>query len=100
MILTWEMLAEREPRLADLRREVEAVCDSGEGRFCANQWWYGLFKLRMMKLVGDLAERDDAVIRSSESYDLAYRTLYDLLPDCRHEGGCYWGVEKLISERE
>ena len=55
MALTWEMLVERKPRLADLRREVEAVLDSGEGRFCANQWWYSHFKLRMMKLVGDLA---------------------------------------------
>lgn len=55
MALTWEMRVERKPRLADLRREVEAVLDSGEGRFCANQWWYNHFKLRMMKLVGDLA---------------------------------------------
>lgn len=53
------MLVEREPRLADLRLEVEAVRDSGEGRFCANKLWYGHFKLRMMKLVGDLAERED-----------------------------------------
>ena len=59
-----------------------------------------LLNLRMMKQVGNLAERDDAVIHSSPSYALAYRTLYDLLPDCRHEEGCYWGVEKLISERE
>ena len=94
MALTWEMLAEREPRLADLRCEVEAVLDSGEGRFYANQRWYDHFKLLMMKLVGDLVKGDDPVICSSESYDLAYRTLYDLLPRCRHEGGCYWGPEK------
>jgi hypothetical protein len=80
--------------LGDLRREVETLLDSGEGRFCAKQWWYVHFKLRMMKLVGDLAEQDDPVICSSESYDLAYPTLYDLLPRCRHEGGCYWGPEK------
>lgn len=93
MVLTWEALTEREPELIALRREIEAVKDNAP-QFCANKLWYGRFKQQMMKLVGDLASRDDAVIGSSEAYDLAYQTLFHILPQCRHEGGCYWGPER------
>jgi hypothetical protein len=91
------LLVEHAPRLVDLRREVEARPDSGEGNFCANQWWHVHFRFRMMKPVSDLAERDDPINCSSKSYDLAYRTLDDLPSRCRHEDGCYWG-QKSSSE--
>lgn len=85
---TWEALVRREPRLATLRAEVEAVED--HPGCCANAHWYGTggFRERVSDLVGWTAEREDGVLDTEVAYDVAYDTLYDLLPDCRHEGGC------------
>jgi hypothetical protein len=30
----------------------------------------------------------EATLRSESAYDVAYEYLYDLLPDCKHDGGC------------
>jgi hypothetical protein len=76
-----------EPRLTELARDIAAVKDTGKS-FCANQWWYGKygFKARMSGLVGYSAENPR--LRTSEAYDVAYRQLYRLLPDCR---ACVYG---------
>ena len=77
------MLVEREPELARLRRDVEAVRDEDGAPFCANKVWYIHFKPRLKQLAGEGARRDDPLLRSPEAYELARHTLYRLLPDCR-----------------
>jgi hypothetical protein len=49
---------------------------------------------RLQRLVGFQAEREDAVLQSMAAYDLVYRTLYALLPDCRGRCPCMvlWDV--------
>ena len=84
--LTWQLLTEREPRLAQLLKEAKAVSAHGDANFCANQVWYREFKPRLLRLVGWLARTDDAIIRGCEAYDIAYRTVYSVLPACRNCG--------------
>lgn len=89
--LTWDELVAREPRLAELRRRIAAVRAGPD--FCANHLWYGRrgFKAEMAGLVGMHAESDDAALGTAAAYDVAYHTLYELLPDCRHDGWCRGG---------
>ncbi len=84
---TWDDLVRAEPRLAVLRAEVERITAGDGQRFCANECWYGFngqpgIKPKLVRLVGFLAENLDLVLHSMMSYDLAYRELYELLPDC------------------
>jgi hypothetical protein len=86
----FDALALYEPRLLDLYREIIGIQDDGEASwFCANAVWYGHegwpgIKPRLMCLVGWEAEKwGVARLRTTEAYDLAYDTLYTLLPDCR-----------------
>ncbi len=84
---TWDDLVRAEPRLAVLRSEVERVTAEDGQRFCANAVWYGYngepgIKPKLVRLVGFLAENPDPVLHTMMSYDLAYRELYELLPDC------------------
>jgi hypothetical protein len=46
----------------------------------------------MMTLVGWSAANPK--LRSEEAYDVAYDTLYELLPDCNHEGWCGAGINR------
>lgn len=78
---SWDALVSMEPRLAELYQraaEVEAGPD-----FCANRVWYDVLKPELVRLVGWEAER--AEMREPALYDLAYSTIYEQLPDCRHE---------------
>jgi hypothetical protein len=75
-------LCRREPRLATLERDVQAVKDTGGPWFCANDHWYGSFKPRLVRLVGFGA--DEPELRTTEAYDVAYGALYEQLPDCRN----------------
>ncbi len=84
---TWDDLVRAEPRLAVLRSDVEQITAGDGQRFCANAVWYGYhgepgIKPKLVRLVGFRAESTDPAIRSSEAYDVAYQTLYALLPDC------------------
>jgi len=88
--LTWRELVRREPRLAELLQEARTVDDS-DPHFCANAVWYGYngyagLKGRLCQLVGWDADTDDPILRTPEAYDLAYDTIYDALPPCRHCG--------------
>lgn len=79
-----------EHRLKVLEKEIRAV-DGSASNFCANKVWHGTFdepqlgfKRQMCELVGWRA--DDPLLGSGEVFDLVYRYLYDLLPDCKHGG--------------
>ncbi len=94
---TWEDLAVREPRLVALRADVERVRVGIDETFCANAAWYGYggrlgLKPRLVRLVGWGAQSRDPVLRSCEAYDVAYETLYELLPDCRNCGCVNWSA--------
>jgi hypothetical protein len=80
--MTFADLASLEPQLGALLREARHV-DASSDAFCANGVWYGSFKPRLLLLVG--WEASNPALRTSEAYDLAYETIYDALPDCRHK---------------
>lgn len=94
--LTWETLVELEPRLAHLRAMASRVRDDGRAAyFCANASWFGYdghrgIKPQLEKLVGFYRTASDpsGLLTGSQAYDLAYDTLYGLLPDCRGKCGC------------
>ena len=95
--VTWQDLVEMEPRLADLEEDARSVEDDGQGEsFCANDIWYGHgpyrgigLVQRLEGLVGWLADGSKPpLLRSSAAYDVAYRHVYNLLPDCRGDCGC------------
>jgi hypothetical protein len=81
--LTFDHLADLEPRLEDLEAAILALRRTRRrGRFCANEVWYRRFKPRLQLLVGWEA-RGDSVLTTTQAYDTAYEYLYDLLPSCR-----------------
>lgn len=90
--LTYAELEARDERLATLRLAIECV-GHGNAEFCANHWWYGRagFKATLCDIIGSYATQDDAALRTAAAYDVAYRTLYHRLPDCRHQGMCRKG---------
>jgi len=79
----WEVLLRREPKLARLQSELAAVRDEGGSSFCANRLWYVRYEQQVRRLVGEGAESDDPLLRTSEAYELSRHVLYRLLPDCR-----------------
>jgi hypothetical protein len=79
--MTFAELASIEPQLATLLKEARRVEPSDT--FCANAVWYRQFKPRLLSLAG--WEAENPILRSSEAYDVAYETIYEALPDCRHE---------------
>ena len=54
--------------------------------YCANYFWYRLYKPEVRYMVGWNAR--NPALKSEAAYDVVYKYLYDLLPDCRHEGMC------------
>lgn len=90
--LSWDDLVQREPRLQTLLDRVERIRADADPRrpFCANFHWYGYddgngIVRRLCELVGWGRQPSDA-LATREAYDIAYRTLYDQLPDCRSCG--------------
>jgi hypothetical protein len=88
--MTFGELRDQDPRLAELEQSIRTfAARSKPGElFGANGPWYRLFKQKLIDLVGfertDLPE--DHVLRSPEAYAIALHHLYNLLPDCHHEG--------------
>ena len=85
--ISWDELVDLEP---DLHWMLEAIRlirrPKAPASFCANRLWYGVFKQRLMQMVGWSCRRKNAALRSSAAYDCAYHKLYDALPDCRNCG--------------
>jgi len=55
-------------------------------RFCANETWYRQFKPRVVALVGFDAKNER--LTNSDAYDVAYQSLYAMLPNCSRNCGC------------
>jgi hypothetical protein len=81
-LLTFEKLAVLEPALNELLEQAKSF------KGCAVGGWYGPSGLRgqMSKLVGWRRQEGPAELQGSAGYDLAYRALWNALPDCRE--GC------------
>jgi len=81
----WQHLVTLVPEVETLAGAILAI-DGGAG-FCANRAWYGRggFRAQLSRLVGWGARHDEPWVGSREAYDLAYHTLYRILPDCDHE---------------
>jgi hypothetical protein len=96
--LTFGALAKLEPRLRDLLAEARAHHRNRAADFCAVAVWFGYLgcgpglKGKLCRLVGWKAEQGGA-LRTSEAYDLAYRTVYRALPDCRGRCACSGLIE-------
>lgn len=89
--MDWNNLVHLEPRLEGLHNQILQCREENinKERFCANAVWYRQFKPQLVKLVGwDRIYDGPGELCSTEAYDTAYETLYDLLPDCKHEGIC------------
>jgi hypothetical protein len=91
---TFDELIALEPHLADLLAEAQNYHATRPRGFCANAVFYGYpghrpgLKKRLSELVGFASDRE-GVLGSSEAYDVAYRAIYQALPDCKHkEGEC------------
>ena len=89
-MITWRELVCREHRLAQLKRRVTLVRDTGASSFCATAHWYGTggqqpgLNQALLRLVGEAARRDDPVLGSHAAYEVAAATLRGLLPPCRN----------------
>ena len=93
---TWDEIARHDGNLACLMRLIKTI-RAGEG-FCANALWYGVLKEFVVRSVGDDAR--DPALKGSGHYDIAYRALYDALPNCTHEEGWCGGYPALPPERD
>ena len=58
----------------------------GRKPFCANAVWYSTMKPIVELEVGYCARNPK--LESSLAYDVAYDSIYQALPNCRHEGMC------------
>jgi hypothetical protein len=89
---TFEELAALEPRLNHLLAEARSYHEKKYRRFCANAVWYGYpghepgLKQGLSELVG-WESGQKGLLGSREAYDVAYQTLYQALPNCRHRIG-------------
>jgi hypothetical protein len=84
----WEELVAVEPRLKDLLIEAQQAehLFLSDPNFCANDYWYhwdGGLRNRMKALVGFEAPTAPPMLRTTQAYDVAYKTLYEALPPCR-----------------
>lgn len=87
--MTWELMVSIEPRLQALYEKAKAYHKAARNdkNFCANRVWYGRdgLKAELLKLVG--WEAEVPTLNIGTAYDIAYKKIYEALPNCRHEGG-------------
>lgn len=81
--ITWERIAQVCPELEQMRKEASAI-DGSHPHFCANDVWFEQFKPRLLRLVGfeALPSHPDWMY-GHVAYEIAYRAIYDALPDCQ-----------------
>jgi hypothetical protein len=101
--MTFEHLKKLEPKLTRLEGLVLAKAKAAKRKavICANALWFNgcwaSLEHRLNQLIGWDRQRMqaphadaeiEATLRSSNIYDVAFHHLYELLPDCNHEGLC------------
>jgi hypothetical protein len=90
---TFQELLKLEPRLGDLYNMARALHDNKDPVFCATAIWGGfLVGLRpglraiLESLVGGTSQQG-GVLRTYEAWEVAYKTIYLAMPECR--GRCW-----------
>lgn len=94
--LTFEELCAAEPLLQSLKRSCTAESRRVHGSsdpYCANAFWYGYsdpsggVRGRLGRIIGwGRVPQEPPELCSQAAYDVAYDTLYALLPNCTHNG--------------
>lgn len=90
--MNWDDIVALDRKLSDIEQFVLQQRLVRDDSYCANWIWYGLFKPLVSSRVGWYRERklnDATMLSSTKAYEVATRHLYELLPECRHEGGCH-----------
>lgn len=88
-VLSWKELVGLEPGLGEMLADIQQI-RSRRRCFCGDAIWYQLFKPRLRTLVGYEAHTSVRHLRTKEAYDVAYRTLYEAIPECRGHAICSW----------
>ena len=102
-MMTFEQMMDAEPRLKTLYRAAQMIGRKKVNGFCANLIWYSLFKPQLVKVVGwkrpapsEIALRkpvefvhDPGFLGTSDAYATAYHEIYNALPDCAPNCGCW-----------
>lgn len=80
---TFDQILVLDPSLICLLRRAQS-CNQGN---CANAAWYGPDGIRaeMTRVIGHRRTHGPSELKTSAAYDVAYKTLYAALPDCK---GC------------
>lgn len=87
-MISWDDMVNEEPELLDLYTKASILVDSGNtvvpfGHFCGNEAFYKYFRDPLSRLAGPGAR--NPALRSPEAARIAYKKIYDAIPDCR---GC------------
>jgi hypothetical protein len=90
--ISFEQLCGKEPRLGQLYQKARAISDDNSNpHFCANEHWCGYGEGKRMlgglrEALDDLAGffAENPKLRTLEAHDLARRTLFGALPNCRN----------------
>lgn len=111
--MTFEEICRKDSRIREIYRAVRMI--QGGDNFCANSVFFTLVKPLLRQFVGwgrmvnpdhDAAEikmegvddedntpnmmiHDPGPLGTSEAYDVAYQAIYNALPDCSNNCGCY-----------
>jgi len=73
-----------------LRQAKEFKRLAGRKPICANAIWYSTMKPILVASVGMCAHHPMPKMNGREAYDLAYKTIYEALPNCKHvDWGCW-----------
>ena len=81
--MTYKQAVKIEPALKSLELAIRQEKDDGSKKaYCANGIWYPKYKPTMVELVGNYASKEK--LRNSDAYNVVYKHLYNLLPDCRN----------------
>ena len=91
--LTFDELARREPLLTALLDEAKSyhAVAKKRRRFCADAVFYGWpgynpagIKRKLVALIGwSRKDQSDPALCTPDAYAVAYKTLYNALPDCK-----------------
>lgn len=87
--LTWSTLISLLPELERMRLRAAAVAPGDDPEFCANDVWFERFKPDVVRLVGWETRSSNPILQTSEAYSLAYQTIYNELPSCGRQCGCF-----------
>lgn len=86
-VLSWEVIIAIDPFFDDLLCEIQGI--RADENFCANGIWFETYKPAIVRRIGWYAPNyAPEILKTERAYEIAYRKLYNALPDCQNCGGC------------